>query len=131
MSTTGAIATREIPADQWIVFLAEFTRENRGAHARLEIVGADCDTGYQVETDHRLFAGVSADVKDRGRTVWVFFGGTGDDHITHGVYPARTIHVVPANEAAGPILEIEAENGTKTILTLTKPGEFSLPRGEA
>jgi len=40
-------------------FLADFTRNNRGAHARLEVLGLD--VGYQVETDNRPFDGIAAD----------------------------------------------------------------------
>src|ERR1700722_12740600 len=52
-STSASVrrSTQEIPFEQWIPFLAGFTRENRGAHARLEIIGADCDVGFQVETE--------------------------------------------------------------------------------
>lgn len=31
-------ATRNIEQDQWITFLDDFTRENRGFHVRLEIL---------------------------------------------------------------------------------------------
>jgi hypothetical protein len=48
-------STQEIPASQWITFLTEFTSENRGAHARLEVLGPDI--GYQVQTDNRPFLG--------------------------------------------------------------------------
>src|SRR5260370_41977477 len=47
----------EIAEDQWITFFAEFTRENRGAHARVEVLGTD--VGYQVETDNRPFDGAA------------------------------------------------------------------------
>jgi hypothetical protein len=32
-------STRTIAENQWIPFLADFTRENRGGHARLEVLG--------------------------------------------------------------------------------------------
>ena len=69
--------TEEVSPEQWIPFLADFTRENRGAHARLTIIGAEADMGAQVETENRPFDGVSADVKDRERTVWITFGTSG------------------------------------------------------
>jgi hypothetical protein len=67
-----------IERDQWGPFLAGFTRENRGAHARLEVLGSD--VGYQVETENRPFDGVSADVKHGEDVVWIAFGSTTDDH---------------------------------------------------
>jgi formate hydrogenlyase transcriptional activator len=39
--------TWEIAPDQWIPFLAEFERENRGAHARVEVSGPD--VGYTLQ----------------------------------------------------------------------------------
>ncbi len=123
--------TKEIPLDRWIPFLTDFTRENRGAHARLEIVGADTDVGYQVETDHRPFDGVSADVKDNERTVWIHFGSTPDDHIAHGVHEAAAIRTLPPTGKTGAVLEVEAADGTKTILELTLPEEYALPPAES
>jgi hypothetical protein len=41
---------QEYQPDEWIPILAQFTRENRGAHARLEIIGGDIR--YQVETEN-------------------------------------------------------------------------------
>ena len=50
-------------------FLADFTRNNRGAHARLEVLGPD--VGYQVETDNRPFDGIAADENDGEDAVWI------------------------------------------------------------
>jgi Family of unknown function (DUF5335) len=129
--TSGTIAnetnTKEIPRDEWIPFLAAFTRENRGAHARLEIVGRDTDVGYQVQTENRPFDGAAADVKDRERTVWIAFGSTPDDHITHAVTRAAAIRVLPPSENRGAVLEVEADDGAKSILELSNPEEYELP----
>src|SRR5437016_3608344 len=83
--------TQEITSDRWIAFFAEFTRENRGAHARIEVLGADL--GYQVETEDRPFDGISTDIKDGERTVWMTFASTPDDHMTHGVHNAAAVRV--------------------------------------
>ena len=134
MSKSSTLAnqrdTQEILVGRWIPFLAEFTRENRGAHARLEIVSADADVGYQVETEDRPFDGVSADVKDGERIVWIAFGSTAENHMTHGIHRATVIRMLPETETTGAVLEVEAADGTRTILTLTKPDAYALPRPE-
>jgi hypothetical protein len=107
---------QEVPADRWIPFLAEFTRQNRGAHARLEVVGSQDEPLYQVETENRPFDGVSADVKGRERTVWIAFGSAPDQRLTHGVHSATVIRVLSETERTGPTFEVEASDGTKTIL---------------
>lgn len=126
-TSTNQRNAREIHADQWIPFLAEFTQENRGAHARLEIVGPDTEVGYQVETEDRPFDGVSADVKDRERTVWIAFGSTDEDHLSHGVHNATVVRTLLADEPVETVLEVEAADGTKTILELTSPEAYALP----
>lgn len=118
---------QEIPLDRWIQFLAEFTRENRGAHARLEIIGADADTGYQVETENRPFDGVSCDIKDRERTVWLTFGSTAADHLTRGIPQATVIRTLSPTAYQRVVLEIETADGTKNILYLTTPDAYALP----
>lgn len=134
MSKSSTLAnrrdTREIQPDEWMAFLNRFTRENRGAHARLEIVGRDADIGYQVETEDRPFDGVSADTKDRERSVWVTFGSTDREHLTHGIHDASAIRVLPATETEGAVLEVESADGTKTILELTRPETYALPQPE-
>ena len=129
MTTPGSAGrrqTQEISQDQWIPFLAEFTRENRGAHARLTIIGAEADVGAQVETENRPFDGVSADVKDRERTVWITFGTSAEDHMTHGVHRATAIRTLLAAGASGPVLEVESADGAKTLLELVAE-PYSLP----
>jgi hypothetical protein len=116
-----------IAKDQWIPFLAEFTRENRGAHARLDVLGEG--VGYQVETEDRPFDGVAADIKDQERSVWISFGSTPEDHLTHGVHAVIAIWVLPPTANAGPVLDVESEDGTRTVLELSKPEAYALPPG--
>jgi hypothetical protein len=118
-------AVVEIAEDQWITFFAEFTRDHRGAHARLEVLGAD--VGYQVETENRPFDGVSTDVKDGEHAVWITFGSTPADHLTHGVQSVTAIRLRPPAGEAGAALEVEAKDGTRTVLELSRPEAFALP----
>jgi hypothetical protein len=120
--------TQKIETDQWIPFLATFTRENRGAHARLDVLGEGA--GYQVETEDRPFDGIAADIKDQERTVWIHFGATPAEHLTHGVHSASAIWIAQPTEDSGPAIEIVAEDGTKTVLELSKQEAFALPPPE-
>ena len=130
-STSASVrpSTQEIPFDQWIPFLAEFTRENRGAHARLDVFGRDF--GYQVETENRQFDGVSADQKSGERSVWITFASAPKDHFTHGVNGVTVIRVLPATGRTGAVLEVEAQDGTRTVLELTRPEDYALPPATA
>jgi hypothetical protein len=115
---------QDINQDRWSTFLAEFTRENRGAHARLEVMGPD--VGYQVQTEDRPFDGVSADTKDGECAVWISFGSTSEDHLTHGIQNVRAIRVRPPAGQSGAAVEMIAQDGTTTLLELSRPEAYAI-----
>ena len=117
--------TFEIEKDQWVAFLADFTRENRGAPARLDVVGAE--VGHQVETEDLPFDAVSTDGKDGEQAVWISFGSTVADHLTHGIQNVTAIWVRLPSSEAGAALKVIANDGTTTILQLSRPEVFALP----
>ena len=122
---SGAPQTLEIAVNQWISFFTDFTRQNRGAHARLDVIGTD--VGYQVETDDRPFDGVSTDVKDGEHSVWITFGDTPESHLTHGIHNVTAIRLRPPMNQLGAALEVVARDGTRTVLELTLPEAYALP----
>lgn len=133
MSNSSTIAKRPdarlIRPEEWNSFLAGFTREYRGAHGRLEVIGANTDVGYQVETENQPFEGVSADTKDRERTVWITFGSGPKEHLTHGVERVTAVRTLDPSEGRGAVLEVESADGSKNILELSGVSDFALPPG--
>ena len=87
--------TQEIPRDQWARFLDEFTREHRGSHARLEIIGGEA--GAQVETENRQLDGAAADYKDGECTVWITFtsGAQPGEHLARGIHGVKAVRCLP------------------------------------
>jgi hypothetical protein len=123
--TTAVPLTQQIELDQWTQFLANFTRDYRGAHGRLEVLGGE--VRFAVETENKPFDGVSADLKDGEHSVWIIFGSTPSDHLSHGIHSATVMRVIPPSNARGPVLEVEAKDGSKTVLELSRPEEYALP----
>ena len=121
-------ATWKVQPQQWIRFLDDFTRDNRGAHARIEVLGAD-DIGRVVETDGQPLYGIAADTKDGENTVWIIFGATAEDHLTHSTRNVIAIWLRPPSGREGAALEVEAQDGTKTLLELSRPEEYALSPG--
>jgi hypothetical protein len=123
--------TFEIVKDQWGTFFADFTRENRGAHARLEVLGAE--VGHQVETENLPFESVSTDGKDGEQAVWITFGSKLEEHgskleehISHGIQNVTAIWVRLSSGEAGAALEVMANDRTKTLLQLSRPEAYAL-----
>src|SRR5436190_4736016 len=117
---TGQGSTKDIAANEWVPFLDAFTRENRGAHAVLEVLGEG--VGRQVATEDRPFDGISADTKDGERSVWISFSLA--DTFTHGVHGVTAIRVRPATVDSGAAVEVESRDGTTTLLILSRPEEY-------
>jgi hypothetical protein len=115
----------ELETHQWIAFLADFTQQNRGAHAHIEVL--DPNNGYQIEASDRTFDGVSVDVKDGEKNLWITLGSTPGDHHAHGIQNVTAIRVLPPTKTAGAVVEVETQDGTKTLLELTRPEDYALP----
>ncbi|MBZ5581721.1 MAG: DUF5335 domain-containing protein [Acidobacteriia bacterium] len=121
--------TQEIPRDQWARFLDEFTREHRGSHARLEIIGGEA--GAQVETENRQLDGAAADYKDGECTVWITFtsGAQPGEHLARGIHGVKAVRCLPPAGQQGAVLEVESGDGTKTVLELSHSAAYALPQG--
>lgn len=124
---TTSPATQNIEPDKWIKFLDEFTRENRGAHARLEILGRDI--GSQTEVDDRPLDGISADTKAGEHNVSITFGSSVGDHFERGIQNVKTVRLRPPTGQSGPALEVVSQDGTRAVLELSRPDAFALPAG--
>jgi hypothetical protein len=127
----NTMVTQTIPLDilldrvQWIDFLDRFTCDNRGAHGRMVMLSLDI--GYQVETSDQVFVGIGADIEDGESAVWITFGSTSDDHLTHGIQNVSAIRVLPRAGRSGAAVLIETRDSIQTLLELTCPEDYALP----
>ena len=83
--------------------------------------------GYRVQTDNRPFDGIAADEKDGEDVVWITFGSTPEQHLTHGVHGVTAIRVRLASPLRGAEALVEARDGSKTLLELSHPEDYELP----
>ncbi len=127
-SAVNETRTEQVARERWIPFLDEFTRENRGAHAKLQVLGVDA--ARYVEVEDRPFDGVDADVKDGEDAVWIHFGSGPDDHLAHGIERVTAIRARTASGSVGAALEIESADSTRTLLELSLPADYALPPAE-
>lgn len=105
--------------------MADFTRVNRGAHGRLEVLGLEA--GHYVPTEDQPFDGLAADVKDGHDIVWMYFGQGPDDRLTHAIQQATAVRVRPPEGGSGYAVEVDSKDGTRTLLELSLPQAFELP----
>ena len=123
--------TRDIPREQWVRFFDDFSKNHEGWIVTLEVLGADI--GDQEEANNLPLVGISADLKARENRVEIIVGGRPDVDLTRSIERPKHVWVkeprLPGDEA----MEIESEDGIKTILNFHRirpeETERQLPAG--
>ena len=116
----------QIRTDDWQKYLNDFSRRNAGRTARLEVFSEDL--GVQGDDVERLpLQGITLDKRSSlTSSLEIMLGGGGAAHmrhLTHTVPRVRRIVAKFGPDAREDALEIESEDGARTILvfeTLTE-----------
>jgi hypothetical protein len=107
--------TREIPRDEWRSFFDIFSRQHEGWLATLEILGKDI--GAQKEGEELPLAGVSlASRGNEAEAVSITLGSGPDNHVSHAIVGPTRVWLQQTTAGANAALEIEASDGTQTLL---------------
>ena len=115
----------EIQKEQWQAYLNDFSKRNSGRTADLQVLSEELGTQHEVEL--LSFEGITLETKGSlASSVEIMLGGTGSGdnrNLTHTVHQVR--QMVPKVGADGreDALEIEAEDGAKTILSFKTPSQ--------
>jgi hypothetical protein len=109
--------TKEIARDQWLPFLNQFSKSHQGEIADVEIIGDA--VGVQHESRGMPFVGISAD--DAGSekgAIAVMLGTEPENHVEHIIAGVTRLWAKSGAGDSSDALEIEAGDGTKTIVQL-------------
>ena len=108
--------TIEIPREEWMRRLNEFTVSHEGWLVSLDILGGEI--GARPAIDNLPLLGVSADRVNHDGTVAVSVARSRTEHFTHIIEAVTRIHLERANDGAGAALQIESADGTTAVLRL-------------
>ena len=111
--------TYTIPADQWVQFFDDFSREHVGWPATIEVL--DGENGPQHLAQNLPFQGISFDTKGtRPCSVEISAGQQATRQVTHVI--DMPLHIREATESSGNIdIEIEPAEGPITLIHLRDP----------
>jgi hypothetical protein len=104
---------REVPRDQLIAALDEFSRQHEGWIATVEIVGLA--VGDQEQIAGLPLVGISADGRDRETPIAIIVRRD-EVHVTHIVSRPQRVWIKQPEQVASEALAIEADDGTTTIV---------------
>ena len=112
--------TREIPREEWKSFFDTFSQQHEGWLATLEILGKDI--GAQKEGDELPLTGVSlASGGNEPEMISIDLGSAPDNHVGHTIIGPTHVWLQQTTAGANAALEIEASDGTQTLLRFRSP----------
>ena len=109
------MGTREIAREQWNRYFDDFSKRHEGWIVTLEVIGADI--GDQEEANGLPLVGISADLKDREDRLEIITGGKTNEDVTRFVDTPKHVWVKESKTPGDEAVEIESEDGTRTLLT--------------
>ena len=106
--------TTEIPRDQWMQALDQFSKEHQGWIITMELVGVD--VGDQIPATNLPLVGVSADVKDGENRISIMVGDSPDAHVTHVVDSPKRVWIEKSDDPRHDAIAVEDNEGHKIIV---------------
>jgi hypothetical protein len=108
--------TTEIPRDAWNTFFSRFSNDHETQFVAVEVMGRDI--GAQVEGRALLLSGIST-ADDAGESLALMFDSVTGEHLTHMVNKPTHVWLQRAPDNTDEALEIEAADGTRTLVRFT------------
>ena len=107
--------TREIPRQEWKSFLADFSRRHAEVPATLEVFAEEL--GDRTEARELPLVGIGIEEKgSEAGSLEILLGDRPDSNLTHKVTGVERIYLLSGESGGEEDLEIEAADGTKTLL---------------
>jgi hypothetical protein len=104
---------RQIPRAEWLNFFRDFSRRHEDSPVTVRILSARL--GSQVEAYDLPLEGIVAS-PEMGQPISIYVGRTPQQHIEHEVQNPRQVWLEVSDEGTEDALDIESEDGTKTLV---------------
>lgn len=115
--------TKEIPTNQWPVFLDQFSRAHRGQPA--EVTTEDMTLGVQLDGKGLPFIGITDVSPDQvDETIRIMLGDSSGTHIDHPVEHPSRVRVAEWNDGFSAALQIESDDGRVTLVQVGPPEQM-------
>lgn len=106
--------TVEIPRPAWTSMLDNFSEIHAGWLVSLDVLGAAI--GAQPEVSNLPLLGVSAETSGANDAITISAGRSAAEHVTHTIHAPARVYIERREDGADVALQIEAEDGTRSIL---------------
>ena len=118
--------TREIPQEDWPLFLKDFSRVHLGQRVKLWVAGRD--TGLLREAVDLPLVGISADRSaSQCQRIDMIVGDSPHAHVTHQVRQPCAVRIATDDAGVDMSLQIDSEDGSSAFLDLAQPQAEATP----
>lgn len=109
----------EIPKDKWKLFCDELSRDRIDWETSVEILSSG--SGAQVLSAGLPLIGLSFDIEDGKEKIELVTGTSASIHQTHSIFDPCRVILEANSDRDGGILDIEDDEGTKTLISFIRP----------
>jgi hypothetical protein len=111
--------TIEIPKERWTKFFDDLSKRRFGWETKIEVL--DESVGDQILSEGLPLNGVTFEEKSGRHELEIAVGESADQHQTHNIADPTKVAYLDEGDFLGGVIEIEDENGTKTLISLLNP----------
>jgi hypothetical protein len=109
----------EIKREDWADFFETLSRRRYEWKTRIEVLNTDI--GDQVLTEGLPLNGFTVEIAGDRTSIDISVGENIDAHQTHTISNPTKVAFLAAEENRGDVIDIEEEDGTKTLITFIEP----------
>lgn len=114
--------TLEIPKQEWEKFFDDLSRRRFEWLSKIEVFQENI--GSQVLAEGLPLVGITAEAQDGNFLIEISVGEETGNHLTHTIQNPAKIAFLSDEKNIGGIVELEEENGTKTLVNIIEPMPF-------
>lgn len=111
--------TLEISTEDWTRFFDDLSKRRFEWQVRIEVIGAEI--GDQILDDGLPLRGITHERRNERSVIAISVGQDSDHHQTHNIADPTRINYLSDARTLGGIVEIEEQNGTKTLIHIIRP----------
>lgn len=109
----------EIKREEWAKFLDALGKRRFEWKTKIEVLNSEI--GDQVLTDGLPLNGITVETKGDRTSIDISVGENTASHQTHNIINPKRIAFLGATDNNGDVVDIEEDDGTKTLITFIEP----------
>jgi Family of unknown function (DUF5335) len=109
----------EIKREEWAKFLDALGKRRFEWKTKIEVLNSEI--GDQILTDGLPLNGITVETKDDRTSIDISVGENTASHQTHNIINPMRVAFLAAADNHGDVVDIEEDDGTKTLITFIEP----------